>query len=170
MAPAERVPPPLLGAAEYESRRRACTPARAHPRDTARFDAAFRAYIRRWAYKHPTRRTSSLHGGRARGRLSCSGALVYERRRRPGVDSVRTRTDSAGPARSSISRALARSRCPSTPLSYATATESERLPVEMVLGTATPTSAKFRPRREGRDRSRAEFPDGGGQHTWQKPQ
>src|SRR2546427_9535696 len=55
MLPADRVPPPLLGQAEYNKPATGLYLLREHIlADTARFDAAFRAYIRRWAYKHPT--------------------------------------------------------------------------------------------------------------------
>jgi len=52
---ADRVPPPLLGQAEYNKPATGLYLLREHIlADTARFDAAFREYIRRWAYKHPT--------------------------------------------------------------------------------------------------------------------
>src|SRR3989449_8783025 len=55
MLPADRVPPPLLGAAEYDKPATGLYLLREHIlADTARFDVAFRQYIRRWAYKHPT--------------------------------------------------------------------------------------------------------------------
>src|SRR5207244_3729230 len=51
----DRGPPPLLGQAEYNKPATGLYLLREHIlADTARFDAAFRAYIRRWAYKHPT--------------------------------------------------------------------------------------------------------------------
>src|SRR5205823_14411866 len=55
MLPAGRVPPPRLGQAEYNKPATGLYLLREHIlADTARFDTAFRAYIRRWAYKHPT--------------------------------------------------------------------------------------------------------------------
>jgi hypothetical protein len=55
MLPADRVPPPLLGQEEYTKPATGLYLLRQHllP-DTTRFDAAFREYIRRWAFKHPT--------------------------------------------------------------------------------------------------------------------
>src|SRR6266576_1781969 len=51
----DRVPPLLLGQAEYNKPATGLYLLREHIlADTARFDAAFRDYIRRWAYKHPT--------------------------------------------------------------------------------------------------------------------
>lgn len=55
MLPADRVPNPLLGQEEYNKPATGLYLLRHHIlRDTARFDAAFREYIRRWAFKHPT--------------------------------------------------------------------------------------------------------------------
>src|SRR5436305_3472602 len=52
---ADRVPPPLLGQAEYNKPATGLYLLRQHIiGDTTRFDAAFREYVRRWAYKHPT--------------------------------------------------------------------------------------------------------------------
>jgi aminopeptidase N len=55
MLPADRVPPPSLGAAAYTKPATGLYLLR-HTilDDTTRFDAAFREYIRRWAFKHPT--------------------------------------------------------------------------------------------------------------------
>src|SRR5213080_4692473 len=53
--PADRVAPRLLGQIEYNKPATGLYLLRQHIlADTARFDAAFRAYIGRWAYKHPT--------------------------------------------------------------------------------------------------------------------
>ena len=55
MLPADRVPPALLGQAEYNKPATGLYLLRQHILDdTTRFDAAFREYIRRWAYRHPT--------------------------------------------------------------------------------------------------------------------
>ena len=55
MLPADRVPGALLGQAEYNKPATGLYLLRQHIlSDTARFDAALREYIRRWAYKHPT--------------------------------------------------------------------------------------------------------------------
>jgi Peptidase family M1 domain len=55
MLPADRVPPPLLGRAEYEKPAMGLYLLRQELLgDTTRFDAAFHEYIRRWAFKHPT--------------------------------------------------------------------------------------------------------------------
>ncbi len=52
---ADRVSPRLLGQIEYNKPATGLYLLRQHIlADTARFDAAFREYIRRWAYKHPT--------------------------------------------------------------------------------------------------------------------
>src|SRR5437660_11057522 len=55
MLAADRVTPRLLGAIEYSKPAAGLYLLRQHIlADTTRFDAAFREYIRRWAYKHPT--------------------------------------------------------------------------------------------------------------------
>ncbi len=55
MLPADRVPGALLGQAAYNKPATGLYVLRHHIlEDTARFDAAFREYIRRWAFKHPT--------------------------------------------------------------------------------------------------------------------
>ncbi len=52
---ADRVSPRLLGQIEYNKPATGLYLLRQHIlADTGRFDAAFREYIRRWAYKHPT--------------------------------------------------------------------------------------------------------------------
>jgi aminopeptidase N len=54
MLPADRVDPRLLGQVEYNKPATGLYLLRHHiVVDTARFDAAFREYIRRWAYRHP---------------------------------------------------------------------------------------------------------------------
>jgi hypothetical protein len=55
MLPADRVPPRLLGQAAYTKPATGLYLLRHYIlADTTRFDAAFREYIHRWAYKHPT--------------------------------------------------------------------------------------------------------------------
>jgi aminopeptidase N len=55
MLPADRVDPPLLGQAAYNKPATGLYLLRHHILDdTTRFDAAFREYVRRWAFKHPT--------------------------------------------------------------------------------------------------------------------
>ncbi len=55
MLPPDRVDGPLLGQAAYNKPATGLYLLRQHiVADTARFDAAFREYIRRWAFKHPT--------------------------------------------------------------------------------------------------------------------
>ncbi|HXQ29849.1 MAG TPA: M1 family metallopeptidase [Gemmatimonadales bacterium] len=55
MLPADRVPARLLGQAEYTKPATGLYLLRHYIlADTTRFDAAFREYIRRWAYRHPT--------------------------------------------------------------------------------------------------------------------
>jgi aminopeptidase N len=55
MLAADRVAPALLGQAEYNKPATGLYLLREHIlADTTRFDLAFREYIRRWAYKHPT--------------------------------------------------------------------------------------------------------------------
>src|SRR5947207_15683176 len=55
MLPADRVPPPLLGQAEYKKPATGLYLLREHIlADTARFDAAFREYILRRASQRPT--------------------------------------------------------------------------------------------------------------------
>jgi peptidase M1-like protein len=55
MLAADRVDPPLLGQVEYNKPATGLYLLRHYVLpDTARFDAAFREYIRRWAFKHPT--------------------------------------------------------------------------------------------------------------------
>ncbi len=55
MLPADRIPYRFLGPAEYTKPATGLYLLRHYVLDdTTRFDAAFREYIRRWAYKHPT--------------------------------------------------------------------------------------------------------------------
>jgi len=55
MLPADRIPGPLLGQAAYNKPATGLYLLRHQiVDDTSRFDAAFREYIRRWAFKHPT--------------------------------------------------------------------------------------------------------------------
>jgi hypothetical protein len=54
MLPADRVPPELLGQAAYSKPATGLYLLRHAILDSTRFDAAFREYTRRWAFKHPT--------------------------------------------------------------------------------------------------------------------
>src|SRR3989475_13269253 len=55
MLSADRVEPRLLGQVEYTKPATGLYLLRHHIlNDTTRFDAAFREYIRRWAFRHPT--------------------------------------------------------------------------------------------------------------------
>jgi hypothetical protein len=54
IVPADRIPPALLGLAAYYKPAAGLYLVRHVLVDSARFDAAFREYIRRWAFKHPT--------------------------------------------------------------------------------------------------------------------
>ena len=99
---ADRVPPPLLGQAEYNKPATGLYLLREHIlADTARFDAAFREYIRRWAYKHPTPADffRSMEDGLGedlswfwRGWFYRTDVVDL------AVDSARSRTDSTGTA------------------------------------------------------------------------
>ena len=100
MLAADRVAPRLLGQIEYNKPATGLYLLRQHIlADTARFDAAFREYIRRWAYKHPTPadffRTMEDGLGEDlswfwRGWFYRTDVVDQ------AVDSVRTRTDSTG--------------------------------------------------------------------------
>jgi hypothetical protein len=100
MLPADRVPPPLLGAAAYTKPATGLYLLRHQILDdSSRFDAAFRAYIRRWAFKHPTPADffRSMEGGLGedlswfwRGWFYRSDVVDV------AVDSAVTRTDSTG--------------------------------------------------------------------------
>jgi hypothetical protein len=97
---ADRVNPRLLGQIEYNKPATGLYLLRQHIlADTSRFDAAFREYIRRWAYKHPTPadffRTMEDALGEDlswfwRGWFFRTDVVDQ------AVDSVRTRSDSAG--------------------------------------------------------------------------
>ncbi len=104
--------------------------------DTARFDAAFRAYIRRWAYKHPTPADffRSMEDGLGedlswfwRGWFSRTDVVDL------AVDSVRARTDSTGTSALLYLSSLGGLPMPvDLRLTYASgATEDVRLPVEI---------------------------------------
>jgi hypothetical protein len=54
MLPADRISPEALGQVAYAKPAAGLYLLRHEIVDTARFDAAFREYIRRWAFKHPT--------------------------------------------------------------------------------------------------------------------
>ncbi|MGH7607993.1 MAG: M1 family metallopeptidase [Gemmatimonadales bacterium] len=54
MLPADRITPQLLGQVAYTKPAVGLYLLRHEIVDSTRFDAAFRAYIRRWAFKHPT--------------------------------------------------------------------------------------------------------------------
>src|SRR6266478_1843364 len=137
MLPAERVPPQLLGAAEYDKPATGLYLLREHIlADTARFDAAFRAYIRRWAYKHPTPADffRSMEDGLGedlswfwRGWVYRSDVVDL------AVDSVRARTDYTGARALVFLSSLGALPMPvDLRLTYANgATEDVRLPVEI---------------------------------------
>ncbi len=100
MLPPDRVPPPLLGQAEYNKPATGLYLLREHIlADTARFDRAFREYIQRWAYKHPTPADFFRSMEDALGEdLSWFWRGWFYRTDVVdlAVDSVRTRTDSTG--------------------------------------------------------------------------
>ena len=137
MLPADRVPPPLLGQAEYDKPATGLYLLREHIlADTARFDAAFREYIRRWAYKHPTPADffRSMEDGLGedlswfwRGWFYRTDVVDL------AVDSVRARTDSTGTSALLYLSSLGGLPMPvDLRLTYANgATESVRLPVEI---------------------------------------
>jgi len=54
MTPADRVTPQALGAVAYSKPATGLYLLRHEILDSTRFDAAFREYVRRWAFKHPT--------------------------------------------------------------------------------------------------------------------
>src|SRR5881396_1446880 len=137
MLAADRVPPPLLGQAEYNKPATGLYLLREHIlADTARFDAAFRAYIRRWAYKHPTPADffRSMEDGLGedlswfwRGWFYRTDVVDL------GMDSARARTDSTGTsALVYLSSPGALPMPVDLRLTYANgATEDVRLPVEI---------------------------------------
>jgi len=100
MLPADRVDPTLLGQVEYNKPATGLYLLRHYVlADTTRFDAAFREYIRRWAFKHPTPadffRTMEDALGEDlswfwRGWFYRTDVIDQ------AVDSVRTRNDSSG--------------------------------------------------------------------------
>src|SRR5713101_4427003 len=101
MLPADRVEPELLGVAEYFKPATGLFLLRHQVLDdTTRFDVAFRQYIRRWAFKHPTPADffRSMEDGVGedlswfwRGWFYRTDVVDL------AVDSVRVRQDSAGP-------------------------------------------------------------------------
>ena len=133
----DRVPPLLLGQAEYNKPATGLYLLREHIlADTARFDAAFRDYIRRWAYKHPTPADffRALEGGLGedlswfwRGWFYRTDVVDL------AVDSVRARTDSTGTSALVYLSSLGGLPMPvDLRLTYANgATEAVRLPVEI---------------------------------------
>src|SRR2546426_190311 len=100
MLPADRVEPRLLGQVEYTKPATGLYLLRHHIlNDTTRFDAAFREYIRRWAFRHPTPADffRSMEDGLGedlswfwRGWFYRTDVIDQ------AVDSVRTRNDSSG--------------------------------------------------------------------------
>src|SRR5437667_5862912 len=97
---ADRVPGRLLGFVEYNKPATGLYLLRQHMLDdTTRFDGAFREYIRRWAFKHPTPADFFRSVEDALGEdLSWLGRRWLDRTDGVdlAVDSVRTRTDSSG--------------------------------------------------------------------------
>jgi hypothetical protein len=99
MLPADRVTPNLLGQVAYNKPATGLYLLRHAILDSARFDAAFREYTRRWAFKHPTPADffRSMEDGLGedlswfwRGWFYRTDVVDQ------AVDSVRTRRDSAG--------------------------------------------------------------------------
>ena len=138
MLPADRVTPVLLGQAEYNKPATGLYLLRQHIlEDTTRFDAAFREYIRRWAYKHPTPADffRSMEDGLGedlswfwRGWLYRTDVVDL------AVDSSATRADSTGTlqARIYLSSLGGLPMPVELRLTYAGgATENARLPVEI---------------------------------------
>src|SRR6059036_83138 len=137
MLAADRVAPRLLGQIEYDKPATGLYLLRHHIlTDTARFDAAFREYIRRWAYKHPTPadffRSMEDELGEDlswfwRGWFYRTDVVDL------AVDSVRTRTDSTGTSALLYLSSLGGLPMPvDLRLTYASgATEDVRLPVEI---------------------------------------
>src|SRR6266545_2245519 len=137
MLAADRVTPRLLGQIEYNKPATGLYLLRHHIlTDTTRFDAAFRQYIRRWAYKHPTPADffRSMEDGLGedlawfwRGWFYRSDVVDL------AVDSVQTRTDSAGTTALVFLASLGALQMPADlRLGYANGTtEDVRLPVEI---------------------------------------
>lgn len=99
MIPADRVTPELLGQVAYNKPATGLYLLRHQITDSVRFDAAFREYTRRWAFKHPTPADffRSMEDGIGEDLSWFWRGWVY----RTDVvdqaaDSVRTRRDSAG--------------------------------------------------------------------------
>ncbi|HXM37586.1 MAG TPA: M1 family metallopeptidase [Gemmatimonadales bacterium] len=99
MTPADRVTPELLGAVAYSKPATGLYLLRHEILDSTRFDAAFREYIQRWAFKHPTPAEffRSMEDGAGedlswfwRGWFYRTDVVDQ------AVDSVRTRRDSSG--------------------------------------------------------------------------
>ena len=135
--PADRVSPRLLGQVEYNKPATGLYLLRHHILDdTTRFDAAFREYIRRWAYKHPTPADFLRTMDDALGEdLSWFWHGWFYRTDVVdlAIDSVRTRTDSSGAtAFVYLSSPGALPMPVDLRLSYANGTaEDVRLPVEI---------------------------------------
>jgi hypothetical protein len=137
MLPADRVAPGLLGQVEYTKPATGLYLLRhAILDDTARFDAAFREYIRRWAFKHPTPadffRTMDDALGEDlswfwRGWFYRTDVVDI------AVDSVRVRSDSGGATAQVFLASPGRLPMPvDLRFTYAGgATETMRLPVEI---------------------------------------
>ena len=105
MLPADRVTPDLLGQVAYNKPATGLYLLRHQIVDSVRFDAAFRAYTRRWAFKHPTPTDffRSMEDGVGedlswfwRGWFFRTDVVDQ------AVDSVRTRRDSTGTALTGI--------------------------------------------------------------------
>jgi hypothetical protein len=134
---ADRVAPRLLGAIEYSKPATGLYLLRQHIlADTTRFDAAFREYIRRWAYKHPTPADffRSMEDGLGedlswfwRGWFYRTDVVDL------AVDSVRMRTDSTGATAAVFLASLGGLPMPvDLRLGYANgAADDVRLPVEI---------------------------------------
>jgi len=139
MLAADRVNPRLLGQVEYDKPATGLYLLRHHILDdTTRFDAAFREYIRRWAYRHPTPadffRTMEDALGEDlswfwRGWFYRTDVLDQ------AIDSVRTRADSSGTWAWIFLSSPGSLPCPvDLRLSYAGGdTADVRLPVEVWL-------------------------------------
>jgi hypothetical protein len=99
ITPADRVTPDLLGQVAYNKPATGLYLLRHAILDSTRFDMAFREYIRRWAFKHPTPADffRSMEDGVGED-LSYfwRGWFLRTEVVDQAVDSVRTRTDSSG--------------------------------------------------------------------------
>ena len=137
MLAADRITPRLLGQVAYNKPATGLYLLREHILvDTTRFDTAFRAYIQRWAYKHPTPADffRSMEDGLGedlswfwRGWFYRSDVVDL------AVDSVATRTDSSGIMALVLLSSPGELPMPvDLRLTYANgATEDVRLPVEI---------------------------------------